>query len=112
MTTLHFRGHGIEAAKHLLANTALGQSVRDFGTQQESNGALTVEIPGDWEPALSAGEQHLWRFLASLAGSGSVNLYELRDAVDSDSALAAAWSLGMATGHFASSSPVNFGSAF
>ena len=106
-TQLHFSHYGREAAQHLLKHTALGEAVQTFGRTGDEDGILRVWLPDD--APLSSGERQLWHFLASLAGWGSVNLRTVLQTVDSDTALAVAWSLGMASGHFSASSPVTFG---
>jgi hypothetical protein len=103
---LHFTGQVRRGAVHLLDQTGLGDTITLLGGDVTDNGQLlTVEVQHGDEARLSHGEQVLLRFLASMAGRGQADLYDVLAYLDDDAQRAAVWGLGVACGHFVPPTP-------
>lgn len=98
---LHYTGQVRLGAAHLLDATGLGDAITLLGGDVLDNGhLLTVEVQHGTEVSLSHGEQVLLRFLASMAGRGQADLYDVLAYLDDNAKRAAVWALGVACGHF------------
>lgn len=79
--TYHYTGREREAARHLL------RCAPAFALQvdvEDRDGLLTVCAPVGRIERLSCGERHLWLFLVSLGGGGSVNVWAAVQGTDDD----------------------------
>ena len=111
MTALGFQGDYYAAAKHLLASTSLGAELPRVAHVHDDGRFLEVNLRPYAADQLSTGEALLLDFLASLAGSGTVNLWKVLSRVDEGSRRAVVYAVGIAGGEFVPVTPVRFGGA-